>query len=597
MIKRILAAALAFAVILVLMPCLTFAAGVAAVKADSTAESCAPGETVAVTFSISGNPGFWGAGFSLEYDSSAFMLTAIEEGRLFSGGSVTTNIANGTIAYYGESLTKNISDDGMMFTAYFMVKNTAKPGKYSICAKVKDGNAKNFIDVNGKSVNVNFSECSISISKGETQSGAGNTSGSEITVTEIAVSSTEFKTNPNTGKATAVVTVKSEDIAIAVVNALDKLKSNGGGAVAEVKITADPGTSIAVAEFDLIVKDIRTIAAAKDVVLTVESSVVTTTLDSKALMAIAEGRQDAESVRIAAEIVDVSADELNAAQKAVTAGNKVVDLTVKVNGMNVSDFKGGKATVTVPYTPPSGYPSADYDLLTAYYLAEDGRYTEMSGAKYDSGKIKFITKHFSKFFFTEWINPFTDLSKADWYYKDVHYSYSYGVMIGESQAKFSGESALTRAQFVQILFNIEGKVKVSANPGTLFTDVPGNEWYSDAISWAGANGIVSGYGNGKFGPNDVLTREQLVTLLYNYANWKDYNTESIATLRQYKDYDSVSTWAYENVQWAVSHGLLSDVPDNRSLAPLSAASRGTAASVMHKFLESKTVLIALDVNR
>jgi hypothetical protein len=597
--RRLLAALLAVTIIAAAVtPPRAFAAD-AIITAEATAGICAPGDTLKVTFGISGNPGFWGAGFTVQYDSAALTLTALEAGAMFGGGNVTVNTATGAIAFYGEDLTSNITGDGALFTAEFTVREGAKSGDYSISANVKDGNAKNFITANGKALSVAFAGCMVKVSNGDK---LGDAEGPEIVVTVEAPSATEYITDPDTGKKTAVVTVSPGAIAKALKDAAEKLKSYGGGVAAEIKITADAREAASSAEFDLLVEHIKAIAAAKNIVLTVESAVATATFDSAALAELAEGRQDGEPIKIVTGLVDASSGELTAAQRAVVGDNRVIDLTVTVNGVIVTDFKGGRVTVTAPYTPPRGLPREDYDLLTAYYLAGDGAYTEMPGARYDaqSGRMRFTTEHFSKFFFAEWINPFVDLKKSDWYYKNAHYVCSYGIMTGTANNMFSGGSTLTRAQVVQLLYNYAGRPKAADVKG--FADVVGGAWYADAVTWANANDIVSGYesagppGSGKFGPNDDMTREQFVTILYRFAQWDGGNAEDMKSLRSYTDYGVVSAFAYEPMQWAVAHGLVTSTSSGGvlTLSPKSGGTRGQAAALTQRFIETESVRTGLD---
>ena len=105
--------------------------------------------------------------------------------------------------------------------------------------------------------------------------------------------------------------------------------------------------------------------------------------------------------------------------------------------------------------------------------------------------------------------PFTDVNTTDWFYEAVQYAYEKGMMSGTSTTTFSPGGTTTRGMIVTILHRMEGTP--TAN-GTAFTDVPADQWYSNAVSWASANRIVGGYGNGLFGPGDPITREQMAAI-------------------------------------------------------------------------------------
>ena len=113
------------------------------------------------------------------------------------------------------------------------------------------------------------------------------------------------------------------------------------------------------------------------------------------------------------------------------------------------------------------------------------------------------------------VSPFGDVQSTDWYYDEVQYVYENGLMSGTSATTFSPDTTTTRGMIVTILHRLEGTPAVSTS-GT-FADVTAGRYYTDAVEWASANGIVGGYGNGRVGPNDPITREQMAAILYRYA--------------------------------------------------------------------------------
>jgi hypothetical protein len=115
-------------------------------------------------------------------------------------------------------------------------------------------------------------------------------------------------------------------------------------------------------------------------------------------------------------------------------------------------------------------------------------------------------------------------------------------------------------------------------------DVPAGLWYSGAVAWAAANGIVTGYGNGAFGPNDDISREQLAVILYNYANWKKMDTSKVVELSAYADAGSISAWALNAVKWANAQGLITGRTPTE-LAPAGTATRAEAAAIFQRFME------------
>ena len=149
---------------------------------------------------------------------------------------------------------------------------------------------------------------------------------------------------------------------------------------------------------------------------------------------------------------------------------------------------------------------------------------------------------------------------------------------------FEPAGDVTRAQFVTMLAGL-AKADVSQYPATSFRDVPEGAWYAPYVNWALANGIVSGYSAAAFGPNDEITREQLATMLYEYAKYKGYDVTKAADLSGFADQGGISAYAVKPMQWAVAQELIFGVGGN-ALAPKAAATRAQLAAVLHRFCDA-----------
>ena len=181
-------------------------------------------------------------------------------------------------------------------------------------------------------------------------------------------------------------------------------------------------------------------------------------------------------------------------------------------------------------------------------------------------------------------NVFSDVSSSAWYAEAVNYVYENGLMTGISSTQFAPNNTLTRAMVVQTLYAMANKPAVSGSEN--FTDVSSGDWFADAVTWASANGIVSGYNATQFAPNDPLTREQLALILYGYAQMRGYNTtQSGTSIQEFTDYGSISAWALEAMDWAVNAGLLSG-KGNGVLDPTGTATRAEVAQILMNFSET-----------
>ncbi len=178
--------------------------------------------------------------------------------------------------------------------------------------------------------------------------------------------------------------------------------------------------------------------------------------------------------------------------------------------------------------------------------------------------------------------PFKDVKAGSWYNDAVKYVYENGMMNGTSSDMFSPASSTTRGMIVTILYRAENKPEAKAAG---FTDVAPGAYYADAVAWAAANGIVKGYSESKFGPEDAITREQLAQILYSYASYKGYSTAADGSaVKAFSDYSKISGWAVTAMTWANASGLVNGV-DANTLKPQGTATRAEVATMLQRFNE------------
>ena len=178
--------------------------------------------------------------------------------------------------------------------------------------------------------------------------------------------------------------------------------------------------------------------------------------------------------------------------------------------------------------------------------------------------------------------PFSDVKSTDWFYEPVEYAYENGLMTGTGSSTFSPNLTTTRGMIVTILHRMEGEPDAAR---AAFNDVSRSRYYAEAIDWANANGIVSGYGGGRFGPDDPITREQMASIMYRYSEYKGYDTSASASLNRFKDGSSVSNYAKDVMRWAVGSGLLSGRTAD-TLAPQGQTTRAEAATILMRYCET-----------
>ena len=183
---------------------------------------------------------------------------------------------------------------------------------------------------------------------------------------------------------------------------------------------------------------------------------------------------------------------------------------------------------------------------------------------------------------TTWENPYNDLIEEDWYYSAVEYVQKKGLMNGVDEDNFGPAVITTRGMLTTILWRLEGCPDSGLAP---FLDVDSEMYYADAIAWATEKGIVSGYGI-TFGPDDPVTREQLVTILWRYAQYKGYDVSEgeDTNILSYTDVFDISEYAFPAMQWACGEGIING-NDDGSLSPAGNAQRAHLAQILMKFLK------------
>ena len=178
---------------------------------------------------------------------------------------------------------------------------------------------------------------------------------------------------------------------------------------------------------------------------------------------------------------------------------------------------------------------------------------------------------------------FSDVKESDWFYKGVSYVVENGMMNGVGDNQFAPNAPLTREMLAVVLYNMEKQPEsTGVNP---FADVKADMWYTDAIVWANANGIVAGYDDSTFGLGDSITREQLAAILYRYAQLKGYDVTEKADLTGYTDSASISSYAVEAMQWANANGIVNGMTET-TLAPQGTATRAQVATMLMNFCEN-----------
>ena len=209
----------------------------------------------------------------------------------------------------------------------------------------------------------------------------------------------------------------------------------------------------------------------------------------------------------------------------------------------------------------------------------DGKYTFTMPNSKVSVDVTFVPEK-------QWTNPFVDVAEDAWYYDAVRYVNENSLMAGTSASTFEPDLTTTRGMIVTILYRLEGSPNIENEIwGYPFKDVDVNAYYATAVYWARMNGIVAGYSDELFGPNDTITREQMAAILYRYAQYKGCDTTAKADLSKFADAAQVGSYAVEAIRWANAEGLVSGTSDT-TLTPGGSSTRAQAAVILTRFCQN-----------
>ena len=240
-------------------------------------------------------------------------------------------------------------------------------------------------------------------------------------------------------------------------------------------------------------------------------------------------------------------------------------------------------TVTITVTPDEGYELGE--LIVTDANGDEVDLTRESATKYTFEMPRSrVTVAASFVESAPEPLPFDDVDDGDWFADAVRFVYENGMMNGTGDTTFAPDATTSRSMIVTILYRLEGEPVV--DDAMDFSDVAGDAWYTDAVRWAAGEGIVGGYGNGLFGSDDAVTREQLAAILYRYAVYKGYDVSigEDTNLLSYDDFEDLSEYAIPAMQWACGAGIVNGTSES-TLTPQGEAERAQVAAMLMRFCE------------
>lgn len=398
------------------------------------------------------------------------------------------------------------------------------------------------------------------------------------------------------GVANATVTYKD------VADAVTKAKKDEAKSITIMLQNTGKAKSVAV---NLQVDSAKEIAKA-ELGLNVNTTQGSLAIPDKALEAIA-GQAGGVDIRINVESKDTKAEAVKAAVESAltqaaaslrgTAENLfanacVTEVTITSNNKEITSFGGHELTINLPVNSKNFEKDNNYKVVVI--SGDDtvesiiGKCLRVNGDLVVQVKVS----HLSTFIVTtekekaetaKITMSFADINENQWFYEAVKFVYEAGLMNGDGENTFNPNGNLNRAMLVTILYRLEQTPEVTE--AAKFSDVAAGQWYTKAVIWASSNGIVNGYEDGTFKPNNNVSREEMAAMLMRYAEFKKIDVSATKDISSYKDATNVAEWAKQNMSWANSVGLIQG-DENNNLNPQGKATRAEAAMILMRLVKN-----------
>lgn len=390
--------------------------------------------------------------------------------------------------------------------------------------------------------------------------------------TTTASTSTTAALDSATGKATAPVSTTAME---AMITQAKTAEAAGQKAVVEIKVEAAPEAKAV--EIAIPKTSIMNLATETQANVTVNTALATVTFDNKVLQTI---NNAASTGDVSISVASVDAGSLSPQALAVVADRPVYNFSVKAGDTEISSFEGGKARLSIPYTPK---PGEKEEAIVVYYIDNNQNLIAVRGAfNPATNTVDFETTHFSRYAIGYNDVSFEDVKDTDWYSNAIGFLAARDIVKGVESGRFGPIQQMTRGQFVVMMMKAYG-IDPEQNPTINFADA-GNTYYTNYLAAAKNLKIVSGIGDNMYAPERFITRQEMFTMLYNALKVIKELPEGSGdkNLESFSDADGIASWAKPAIKLFVETGTVSG--SDGLLRPLATSSRAEMAQVLYNLL-------------
>ncbi len=283
-------------------------------------------------------------------------------------------------------------------------------------------------------------------------------------------------------------------------------------------------------------------------------------------------------------VISIKASEQVPADGAGQIGQRpVVDITITQGSQQITSLGGRQIRAGISYAAQN---TENQNQLLAYYINDKGKSKPVKLSRFDgeSNQMLFGTVHLSLYAVGYNNVTFADIEKH-WAQKNIEFLAAREIIKGKAANVFDPDGQVTRAEFVTMLANSMDDITVAGAASAGFDDVAAAAWFADFVNWAVAKGIVSGYGDGKFGPNDLITREQMAVMADKFLQAMQADLNVVKDASQFTDQDKINSWAAASVSKMQQAGIINGRTDG-SFAPQGTSTRAEAATVIKGYIEA-----------
>lgn len=410
----------------------------------------------------------------------------------------------------------------------------------------------------------------------EGEEGSGGDQVTETVRTEISVAP-----SVNNGTASSVITLNNVNQAL---NDINNARTDEGASVnAVIEINAESGGQADVSRTDVTLPKSVISALANsentDITVKIKTDLGELVLTQELINMLNTGSSD--SITISMSVSDST--NINEEDRGQIGERPVIDITISDGDKTISDLDRNRLRVGISYDNEE---DENTDQLLAYYINEDGEILPVRMSRYDeeNNRLLFGTVHLSLYAVGYNEVTFSDI-RSHWAKNNIEFLAARLILSGKSKDLFDPEGDVTRAEYVTMLANSTDGITVKGFRSAGFDDVRSGAWYADYVNWAVANGIVSGYGDGNFGPDDKITREQMALMTDNFLKNLNMTLPVIKEKANFNDGNKISGWAAASVAKMQQSGIINGMPDG-TFVPQGTATRAEGATIIKAYIEA-----------